>query len=882
MAENNQVFEKKLSKNYGTVQKEEIKVTDNNTKLGKDFIKNTVNLSKTLSSEMKEHTNLDKEIKSKYVLSLKEIKANHLTHTKEVDSRAKSFDVEYQKKLKVNLEKYNVANKELDKLIEQINSENAKLTEQINAQCTADIASSEALKVQIEENSEKEINQLLSTLKDTQDKHETLVVNLNEKKAVKLEKLKATSDKKVEKYNSEIEKEQLKIDKSINDLLPPFKEKLKDIENKLADEKEKYLKKESVIKSALESRVARHEKFLNKAITQRDNRSVKEHKKNIIGLEKESEKELKLLSKEHTDKYSDLTKKKAEMITDNKNKIASLETELVKFKEEKLYLIEICKVTLKDDLEISTLTTKQQLEDELNKYNEFNAGNERKQAEVVKAKDEKIEAEENNQVILKINLDKTNSVNEVKHQEGLAKKEVEFKSAERAKLSEEALSKIALDVDLAKLDNERSAAEKELVEAIKLNEEKELIEFHNNDFNKLLSINSEFLSHQLDLSALYNERAKGLLVYEEIELNNRIDLKLAFLESQKDLLIKDHKNITNKINQTFEVEKKMYDIEIKKVAEKALEDLASFELESNEAIETMIKKRNAFNPRAYKKEIKVLDKEIQDKKLELHDELEQRKAKINTKTALYNTSVEDTIARKELALKEAAKLNDNEQSRLDNSIELINRQRTDELLDIKDRASLTANDSSNFSSLAKERNRMSIEENTTYKNSRVEKEEVKIKEVKAVFEQDKHSLNNELEQALVKLEELKSESLAQTNAEKLAQEGLLESKLGEFESKIRGFSQAAEGLNSDQGNAHRSNKSKIDLKYNNSLTRVSNELSVKAENYKEKSSEVEKATNEESKSFDAAKKQMKRDYEAALSKGLSIISQKLQQDLKNI
>ncbi len=59
-------------------------------------------------------------------------------------------------------------------------------------------------------------------------------------------------------------------------------------------------------------------------------------------------------------------------------------------------------------------------------------------------------------------------------------------------------------------------------------------------------------------------------------------------------------------------------------------------------------------------------------------------------------------------------------------------------------------------------------------------------------------------------------------------------------------------------------------------------MKVKAENYRVKTVEVDKAEKEESRSFDTAKKQAQKNYDSALEKGLSIINQKLQQDLRNI
>jgi len=621
---------------------------------------------------------------------------------------------------------------------------------------------------------------------------------------------------------------------------------------------------------------------MNKSMKDNDQRAVKQHKKEIIVLEKNADRELKILAKEHNDKYSVLNNNKRVLITTNKNKVAVFESDLVKFKEEKLYQIELCKATLSDDLENTTLATKQQLEDELNKYNEYFANNERKQAEITKQKETDIEKQVDTQVNLKTMFDKTNQINDVKYHEAQSVKENEYKITEINKASEEVLSKLVLDVEKVKLKNEETVSEKELIQSTKTLEENELIEYLNNDYNKQSSVNKEYLSYQNELSSLLINRANLITEYEDLELNNRFSLKVAFLEEQQAALAKDYEAIVNKINSVFESEKAVFDLEINKFAKQALEDLATFELEGNEKIKTMVDKRNAFNPRAYKKEIKILDREIMDKKAEHQRELDKRNAAIDNKTSLFKSGLVGATARKDLALKEIEALNNNEQTRLENAIELITRERSDELNNIKDRLASTVADANDFYAQAEERNKTVIEENTSYKDSRVEKEEVMIKEIKNLFEQDKHVLTTELEQALVGLEKLKNERNEETKNQKLKEEESLESKVGDYDNQIAKHNKIAENSDIDQKDIYRTNTGRIDLKFNNNLTSILNELRVKEENYNTKTSEIDRAINNEQKAFDTAKKQIQRDYEAALSKGLSIINQKLQQDLKNI
>ena len=98
MVEKNDVFEKKLNKNYGAVQKKEISVAEGNIKMAKEFTTNTANFSKELKKELSNHITLDKDIDKRHTASVKELNAKHTSHLKEVVSRDEKFNKEFNKK----------------------------------------------------------------------------------------------------------------------------------------------------------------------------------------------------------------------------------------------------------------------------------------------------------------------------------------------------------------------------------------------------------------------------------------------------------------------------------------------------------------------------------------------------------------------------------------------------------------------------------------------------------------------------------------------------------------------------------------------------------------------------------------------------------------
>ena len=72
------------------------------------------------------------------------------------------------------------------------------------------------------------------------------------------------------------------------------------------------------------------------------------------------------------------------------------------------------------------------------------------------------------------------------------------------------------------------------------------------------------------------------------------------------------------------------------------------------------------------------------------------------------------------------------------------------------------------------------------------------------------------------------------------------------------------------------------MRNSNRFATIANEFNAKTEKYRNNTTEVDQATNNEQNSFEEAKKLAQKNYDATLSKGLSVIKNKLENDLKNI
>ena len=882
MDEKNIEFEKELNRKYGKVQIEENKFKEHLVKKEKKFLGDTKKISTEYKKDLKTHADFDKEITNKFKDSLKVIKENHLNLLKDIQKRISGLEKDNKKALEVATKEYEGETTRLNELLVTLNSDLEKLNEDVLKAYNKDLSKSEARKVSLVEQSVMDINNLLTQLKEAQENYEILVSKLNEKRDEKQEKLQASNVKKIDKIQIEIEKEESKIAKSINDLKLPYEEKLAVIEEKIKVENDKFTTKDSAIKSTLESKVARHEKFMNKSMRDNDSRAVKQHKKEIAVLEKNAEKELKLLSKEHDERFEVLKDKKNELMTSNLNKIASFESDLVKSKEEKLYQIDLNKATLNNDIEMSTLSAKQTLEDELNKYNVYYSENERSQSEVKYNEELALEKEKDYQVHLKLTFDETNKANVVKHQEALASRDKELKLSEFVLNSEHVLSNLAKEAELSKLKNEKEVSEKELILTIQINNKNEYIEYHKNESNKFASNSNEFYNYQNEVTSLLKDRAIVVSSYETIELNNRVNLKVAFLEKQLVLLEKDCSRIIEKTNEFFENEKAVFEVEINKLSKGALADLSKFEDKSNEEIKALVDKKNALDPKAYKKEIRVFDKEITSKNRMLDEELSKRKAIISQNSRLFTQGLEEAVNRKENALKDINEFNSIEKEKLDKAIELVKTGLNGETHNIVGRLNTTVSQSADYAESLLVRKNLVTEQNVEYLEGRINKEQDSIEHSKFLFEQEKSVLTSALEQYLLENGNKKSAEISNTTEQKLKEETNLESIIADFESLANKYVKEKEDLAENQSSTLQSNIAKIDQRHSNKLVQISKQLNEKVSNYNMNTVDLDGAKDEEIRKFDSDKKIVQRKYETSLSKEMLIISQKLQTDIKNI
>jgi hypothetical protein len=226
--------------------------------------------------------------------------------------------------------------------------------------------------------------------------------------------------------------------------------------------------------------------------------------------------------------------------------------------------------------------------------------------------------------------------------------------------------------------------------------------------------------------------------------------------------------------------------------------------------------------------------------------------------------------------------NYSERKRLEKAIELVKTGLNNETQDLVERFNTTVSQSTNYVESLSVRKNLLVEQNNKYLEGRISKEEDNIKNSNSLFEQEKRVLTSALEQNLVEIENKKTSELNKTAEQNLKDEENLERKIADFESQISKYNTEKEDLTGNQNSTFQSNKTRIDQRHNNKLVQISKELNEKVSKYKINTVDVDRATEDETNKFDSDKQQVQRNYDNDLSKGLFAISQKLQNDIKNI
>jgi|GEM_PF-2207620 len=882
MPKSKEEIRKILEENYGTVQQKEFDIYEEVAKLKKTFTKDTNNIKSQLTNKQKENKEEHKKVTKKY----KKIVADFSAQEKQ---QKETIELKRQDALKVLEDANNqtIATKEtkvteLNEKRSNIEKEFDNLNVAVLTQYEEDVQEVNKKIDYIIDKGVKDTKTFKQKIDDLKAKFEAKVESLNEKEAVKIQKLQEASDKKVKKIQETIENEQSKLDKKLAIVVPTYEEELAEIDENLDNAKQEYETKHSSIKTSAEQRIAVREKHLKRAIDDKDQRSVKLHKKDIDKFKKEADRDLVLLLKKYNQDNSVAIDYRKNFIKEHFDKLSEMDKEFSKIREEKQLEIDEVLITLTYDVSNTKLEYQKLQQDELVKYNQNYAEIKEKEIKVEMEKEQEIKTNKDSLVNLNTSFDNDKYINEQRNKEALEINAKEVRDANIIKDKEDFIAQSDNQKVIIGLDKDVKMTEIILSKELEIAEKEEQIELHNLQHILHNNAKDEFLSYQKTFVPLYSNRAAEVLSYEEMETNNRYKLKISFLEHNLPLLEKDRDELISKINDVFMKEKYYFDEKIEQIAGDNQVELDQFLTDNQQEITEVKEKINALNPRKDKKEIKALQIELEAKQKAFKTEKESKESQIYAKVKVFKDALNAAENRKNIALVEAEQIFELEVSRLKQTIDQLKSQQDSELEAAKKRYNDTTNTINDFATKAATRNQLHTEENNTFVEIRNNSEKNIIEEINNRFSSQQEKINNMFNEENKNHENNKVQKLNEFATLLADEESNLESFRNDISATIKAKEDKTASEIKTQNEMTEHALSEIANKYQTLADEVAKLLTQQEQEYNNLIQENTKKVSEEKQKYEQNKKRIQKEYEVRLKEDISNIDSKLKQDINSI
>ncbi|MBN2605131.1 MAG: hypothetical protein JXR62_04820 [Bacilli bacterium] len=882
MEDMNEKLEKTLHKNYAKVQKKELEVSETTEILAKNFASEVALLAKQLKQESTAHKGSDKDIKSKYKDELGTIKESHQSQLDSITSEISIQESKYQKELVDIKEAHSADSEKINKEISKVNKEFQKQLDLLKKQNDKDLSLNQVEMEQAKEKATLEIKELEAKFSVEKERYDGIVASLNAEKNEKIDKLSESLNKKVEALTQEIQNEENKIATKLEESVPKYQKGLEAIEKGIDFEQDQYDTKLVAMRSTLESKIARHEKFMNKNIKDNDQRAAKQHRKEIIALQKNGEKELKLLAIEFEEKTKDTVLKRKAYIKENFEKINLLSKKIVEYREERLFKISTTKAEAYSEIEDIKFEYSKLLLEEQHKFDEIIRDHSNKLAELNRKHSLMFEGINHARNLLNLQFDKAKKIVDQNNFIELSYKKKELTRNELQIESKNDNAKLELNLAIAELESNAKFAKMKLIHDIELNKRNELMEQYNIDLNRQVSVNKNQLAYQGKVRELFESRAKLLFEYDDLEVNNRFDLKIKFIRDQIEVLSKDKDKIIQKIEETFKDEQELYVNQKMKISTELQAELTDFETNAIKELDSLVAKRDALDPKEFKKEAKEFERVITEKREELRLGLETRKNAISLKTSLFDIGLAQVNSKREKSLADYDAFFNIELGKLQSEIEYLQDTRDQEIADCKGRYAKTNEAAQDYYNQASKTCDNAINESKEFLQARVQSENKFIENAENLIRKQETELKLQLKEYIENMQLDKQNSEEKLNEKIRIADQELAAKVDSAKVLLDNAELEYEALVEKQVEIFDKKNADIERDFSVELSRISTQFTEKESLKRSKILDIERLIANQARNLENLKKTLKRDFEIALSKELSALDQRLAQDLKTI
>jgi len=882
MAISNEKVTKALSKNYLEVQKKELtykEFVEKNNKLYNDNLKNN-------ASELQESLAVLQVAKKEVQAKFKNLVTNEKTRNKNVLENLKqeladselTFETELKLIVKGKNEKDAFLVKEREKTLKKFEKLQVELLKKLDD--TKEKYNKK--KIELEEKKTKDILHADEKIQADNQKYTEKVESIIIKKAEKLAKVEENYLDKKAKLEEKAVHEKEKINAWKKTRHEKYEKELNDIETEIATEQSEFDTKHDGIVSSMDSRVVRREKFLKRSQSEGDSNGAKIQTKEIKKIKADTAKEIKLLTKSHDEAKNNLKDKRIKFIKEYLKEISVVDLKLANFIEDNLNDLVLLKIDFEKDTAFVIEEFDSKVNNETKENIEYFESMEKKKAELLNAYERQVLDEDNTMVLLQNEYNFNKKSLELDNDITLRQyEEQEFNNTFTYNADKE-----LNQIELEKRNSENHS--KELIEAeqhktnLLLLEEKRLIDLHKLTFDQQVEKNKSHKVALNEYSKVLANKALELKQYEELEITNRYNLKIEFIQSQISELNSNTEVSLKHITAFFDDEVKIYQAEIDSSSKTDLAEITEFETIKKEAIEKETQKRNTLDPSAYRKQIKELDKIIQEMKEELSDELTKKQSAIDEKTAVFNRELLEALHRKELAISELTYLSNTELQHMNNLISDLQENKAAELKDIELRKTATDEGTTLFTKQNQVRFDKATAINEAYKENRKEYQNFRINALTNQFEDVKNALLGEQNETIQVLNNNQEFSISERDKFIKEKQDLLVSQIDQLEGKRSEAKVLHENMNDEQKANFNKNSGRLDVKNKNHNTSITNAVFEKMSVYNKSVTETETAKQTAINTYDKDDKNAKIAHKNGVAKATQTIETKLKQDISTV
>jgi len=870
-----EINDKKLERNYGKVQKSELKYFEKKDKGLSSYDRKLKAVALTTKKETKQQSDREKQIKLETKNFIQQIQKLHKekiknlnVQIKDAKSKVKDDLENIEKTYKEKVTDLSEEKKTISTSYTTVKRDEAKKSKTAQSSFTAKekrtVKRFEGMK-QKEQVAIKERKKLAEdTIKTLQTERDELVKEISD-----------TSQSEINSAYEVIAFRRAQVDETLEQAQLKHNESIEGIDTEENGATSKHNINIQKNEQSLEEKVNRRNKFLQKADLEGDFKNVKLQKREIKQLEQASERELKQFKIDYDKLIKEIELKRTVEERRYLEEVAEIERGFAQFKQEQLWRIELVSIESAEEITNIKLETEKKLYAETHILQQIDIDFEVELARLEREKQIAINEIKDMAEKDLIAYERARDQKEVAFDMHTALNEKESKNAQYNKEIEKNNLQSKLEIQEVEFEIEQQLLEEELQFKSSKQLEEEYIGLHKNDFEKQTTIRDEHVSTIKELSEVRLQRAQDQLEFEELEIENRMRLKLEFLDEQKSILQKEYKLLLERIEANQKQEESFYKAAIKQIEKQEKDILKKTVAQEQKEIKKLEQSLAEIETEGGETDSSAISSRLQELIDVVSVEMENTQKIIRTKVVVVEEKLSIIQSRQQLEKDDAQVLYNREIRNLDYGIELLEQNKQSELLEAKARCEKTTE-------LYK-----GLEQDIASKIALKKEEHIQFLKRREEYEKNILTAARErYDQSVQLLEETKTRKITSINDGLQSENGVLNKLIESENDSYKALQKesvhkkiiihnSAEARLLDRSKTHLKTIEDIESDYLKILANRDRELKQKDIEFKGLLAQVEKSIQVEKKKYEDDRRKAQKAYEIELKKSITSINKNL-------